>query len=119
MRTNKMKRIPNPPTFTANLRSGLDAQHAAAQMMQAAASSPGTLAEAQARMNEARSHYDHVLSMQSDHAAAFFCRAGISLQDAQILKRSASYNRIRLKMWPRLIRSPRAPGLMTLLTITA
>jgi hypothetical protein len=70
---------------------GLDAQHAAAQMMQAATSSPGTLAVAQARMNVARLHYDHVLSMQSDHAAAFFCRAGISLQDAQILKRSASY----------------------------
>ncbi|MGE5324122.1 MAG: hypothetical protein ACM3SW_14735 [Actinomycetota bacterium] len=70
---------------------GLDAQHHAAQILQTARGNTTRMATAEQKLKEARVHYDQVVAAQHDHAAAYFCRAGISLQESQIVKRSPEY----------------------------
>jgi hypothetical protein len=70
---------------------GLDAQHEAAQTMHSASRVAEQLNKAAAKLQEARDRYTNAIARQSDHAAAYFCRAGISLQEAQIEKTRPGY----------------------------
>ncbi len=70
---------------------GLDAQHEAAQIMHKPNRRPENIQAAQLKIKEASEHYDYVIGRQSDHAAAYFCRAGICMQHAQIIKALDTY----------------------------
>ena len=70
---------------------GLDAQHNAAQILSGASPTPQQAAQARLEIETAYQHYSRVIAVQSDHAAAYFCRAGISLQRAQLDKALATY----------------------------